>query len=322
MGKFMTIILVAVLILSCFAGCSKEENKGDNSSNKDKENTAQLNESEFADYSRPETEVSFKEGEFDPLSIVKEEYITYGKGNTGHYYNGGGTPKLVFPENFEVEILPGLHLKRSSSNLTVYSNILHVISDNQLLGTIEYYFVGETLKYNDINKLSEGDVIKLMFREDDKSDDLNDNLAANGFSMIEIPMYIVVPNLGELFTINDTITEEDINNIVSTVNPKNEFYYNDYLYSEKPVEIYKGVAKSPTVIGDAVVLKLVYERVTEKTGYKLKVALTTKELTKHNNGHATCTFEVTASDGFNANISEAEMISAWNDNYTWEKLSY
>lgn len=322
MKRIFSLFLALVMVLLCFAGCSDETTNNDISTENNEGETSLLDENEFSDNSDDEVDVSVNEGEFDPLSIVKEEYITYDKGDTCHYYNGGGSPKLVFPENFEVEILPGLYLKRSSSNLTVYSNILNVISDNQLLGSIEYYFVGETLKYNDINKLSEGDVIKLMFREDDKSNDLNDNLVANGFSMVEIPMYITVPNLGELFTINDTITEEDLNSIVSVADPKNEFYYNDYLYSERPIVIYKGVAKSATVIGDAVVLKLIYERVTEKTGYTLKVALTTCELTKHSNGPATCTFEAVASDGFNVNVSEAEMIATWDDDYTWEKLDY
>lgn len=325
MKRILTLIIALTMVLLCFAGCSKEKNDNDISVENEENDTSQLNENEVPDHSDDEVEISINEGEFDPISIVQDSYISYNGGGTdspGHYYNGGGRAQIIFPENFEVEVIPGLHLKRMVRDSIIYSDSLDIIANNKLLGSIEFYFVGESLKYNDINKLSEGDVIKLSFSEHKESQGLEDNLTANGFSYVNIPEYITVPNLGELFTTNDVITAEDIDNIVSFADPKKEFYYNDFVYSEKPVAIYKGVVKSETVVGDAVVLKLIYERITEKSGYTLLVALTTCELTKHSNSPATCTFEAVATDGFNVNISEAEMIAAWDDNYTWEKLDY
>ena len=240
----------------------------------------------------------------------------------GHMFNGGGRVCVVFPEDFDIEIIPGLYLKRMVRGSMIYSNSLDVIANNELLGSIEFYFVGETLKYNDINKLSDGDVIKLMFSEHKDSDGLDDNLAANGFSYVNIPEYITVPDLGETFSADDEITFEDIECVVSLADPKKVFYYNDFTYSKKPIAIYKGTAKSGSIIGDAVVLKLIYERVSAKTGYTLLVALTSCELTKHSNSSATCTFTAESSDGFNVGTSEVDMISAWNSDYTWTKLDY
>lgn len=327
MKKLVTIILIVALTLSCFAGCSKEESKGDISPNNDRENTSQLNENEFADSSSLETEVSLNEGEFDPLSVVKDEYIAYDKTTAGHYYNGGGNVIITFPEDFEVEIIPGLFLRRMvrESISTVYSSSLDIIANNQLLGSIEFYFVGETLKFNNIAKLSEGDVIKLLFKESDESSGLEDNLAANGFSMVEIPMYITVPDLGDLFTVEDEITNADLQYIVSIADPtKCNSAFETSTYSEKPVAIYKGTINSKTAVGDAVVLQLIYEK-TEKygTGTITKlVSFATSNLTKHDSSSATCAFSYGYALRFKNDISESEMISYWDTNYTWEKIDY
>lgn len=327
MKKLVTLILALILTLSCFSGCSKEENNDDSYLNNEDGNTSQLNESEFSDSSDSETEVSLREGEFDPLSIVKDEYITYDKTTSGHYYNGGGNVKISFPEDFEVEIIPGLYLRRMvrDSISTIYSSSLDVIANNQLLGSIEFYFVGETLKYNNIAKLTEGDVIKLLFTESDESSGLEDNLAANGFSMVEIPMYVTVPDLGDLFTVEDEITSADIQYIISSADPtKCNSAFETSTYSERPVAIYKGTINSKTAVGDAVVLQLIYEK-TEKygTGTITKlVSFPTSGLTKHDGASATCAFSYGHALRFNNDVSETEMFSHWDKDYTWEKLDY
>lgn len=317
MKKLMSIILVMVLTLTCFAGCSKNKNNGDNSLDNERENTSQLTENEFSD-DLDSAGVSLNEGEFDPLSIVKDEYISYDK--YGYYYNGGGTAVISFPADFEIEIIPGLYLKATGSGKNNHN--LRVIYNNQSLGILEYRFVGETLRYNDINKLSEGDILELVVSEHDDSDGLDDNLAANGFTMVKIPMYITVPDLGELFTAEDTLSKTDIEYIVSMADPSiNDTAFVNFTYSEKPISIYKGVIKSKTTVGEAVRLKLIYER-TSDSGYKILFALTTCNLAKHDDNPVTCTFKIEEAYGYKVDIAEADMIAEWSEDYTWEKLDY
>lgn len=326
MKKLLQIVLVLVVILSCLAGCSDEKDNDNISSNNGSNNTSQLTESEFSDTSNTE-EVSLNEGEFDPLSIVKDEYIRYDK--YSNYYNGGGSAIISFPEDFEVEIVPGLFLKTYRSGLltngTVSTRSLEVIHNNQSLGILEYYFVGETLKYNDADKLTEGDIIQLLFAEHDDSEGLYDNLTANGFSMAKIPMYITVPDLGHLFTVEDELTNADLQYIISKADPTScNAAFETSTYSEKPVAIYKGTINSKTAVGDAVVLQLIYEK-TEKygTGTITKlVSFSTSELVKHDGSSVTWRFKYSDALRFKIDISESEMISYWNENYTWEKLNY
>ena len=323
MKKLLTVILALTLILSCFAGCSKKDNNDDISSNNDSGNTSQLNENEFADSSNLESEVSLNEGEFDPLSIVKEEYISYDGGRSdfpGHCYNGGGRIQIVFSEDFEVEIIPGLFLKRMVRNSVIHSNSLDIIANNQLLGSIEFYFIGETLKYNNINKLSEGDVVKLMFREHKDSNGLEDNLIANGFSYLNIPEYITVPNLGELFKADDVVEKEDIDYAVAA-QQKISSTFGSFSLSEKPVAVYVGIANSPTVIGDSVVLNIIFKR-TYTTGKEELYMCSSAELTKHDKSNATCILDSSKSRTYKIGIADSDMIATWDTNYTWEKFDY
>lgn len=306
MKRLIALFISLSLMLCCFVGCSNSSDSTEKKSSEKKSNEKESNVSVL------------KDGEFDPKSIVKDSFISFGQ----HYYNGGGKIKVVFPTDFEIEITSGLYLKTMVRNSLINSSCLDVVSNNQLLGTLEFYFVGEELAYNDINKLTQGDTVKLVVREHDSSTGLEDNLAANNFTWVKLEKIIKVPDLGKLYQKADKISQNDIDSITAIANIINStpFLGKKYTIAEQPVMVFKGTAKSATVIGDPIKVKLVFKR-TYDTGKTDLYVLTTEELTKHSEAPATCYFNSSKANWYSVDISETDMVAKWDNNYIWEKIN-